>query len=164
MNRYPTVHVAVKSADVERAGAMLWQHGATGIEERDASTMDKSDADVTLVAHFASEDEANIVAVAMSEHFPAEVRFIEGDDWRERWKEFFKPARIGRRIVIRPSWESFDTKEGDLVITIDPGQAFGTGTHESTQLVLEELDATLRGNERVLDVGCGSGFDSLGGL
>lgn len=162
--RYPTVHVAVPAADAELASSILWDAGATGIEERDATTLDKNEgADVTLVAHFATDDEANEAMAALAPR-NARIEHIVGDEWKERWKEFFKPTRIGRHIVVRPSWEPFEPGEGDVVITLDPGQAFGTGTHESTRLVLSRVDALVRGHERVLDVGCGSGILSIGAL
>jgi len=84
-------------------------------------------------------------------------------DWAEAWKKFFKPRRIGKRFVIVPSWETADTKPDDLVILLDPGQAFGTGEHATTRLCLELLEA--EGdltNIRVADVGCGSGVLSIG--
>jgi ribosomal protein L11 methyltransferase len=163
--RYPTVHVDVSSADAENVSTLLWEAGATGLEERDASTLDRSaDAEVTLVAHFATEEEAIVIAAALSAEHRARVVFIEGDEWRDKWREFFKPTRIGKRIVIRPSWEPFDAQADDVIVTLDPGQAFGTGTHESTRLVLEEIDATVRGGERVLDLGCGSGILSIAAL
>jgi len=86
------------------------------------------------------------------------VTHVVGDDWKERWKEFFRPTRVGERLVVTPSWEEHEAREGDVVITLDPGQAFGTGTHETTRLVLAELEARVRGGEAVLDVGCGSGI------
>lgn len=161
--RYPTVHVAVSADDADVASSILWDAGATGIEERDATTLDKSEGGVTLVAHFESEEDAR-EAVALLAPRHATVEHIVGDEWKERWKEFFKPTRIGRRLVVRPSWEPFSPEVGDVVITLDPGQAFGTGTHESTRLVLAEVDALVSGGERVLDVGCGSGILSIAAL
>jgi len=89
---------------------------------------------------------------------------VVGDDWKHRWREFFKPSRLGERIVVRPPWEEVETRPRDVVITIDPGQAFGTGTHETTRLVLAQLDRIVKGGERVLDVGCGSGILSIGAV
>jgi ribosomal protein L11 methyltransferase len=165
--RYPTVHVTLPETDVDQASAMLWSLGATGVEERDASTLDKPGAlgDALLVAHFEEEDRARIAAEALApEGWSARVEHIVGDEWRHRWKEFFKPTRIGRRLVIRPSWEAVEAREGDVVLTLDPGQAFGTGTHESTRLVLAEIDKRVRGGESVLDAGCGSGILSIAAL
>ncbi len=162
-SRYPTVHMEVPELEVDEASSLLFELGATGVEERDSSTLDKPTANGTLlVAHFDDEDRAQIAASAM--RWPARVEYIVGDEWRHRWKEFFKPTRIGERLVIRPSWESVETHEGDVVLTIDPGSAFGTGTHETTRLVLMEIDARVRGGERVLDAGCGSGILSIGAV
>lgn len=84
-------------------------------------------------------------------------------EWRDAWKRYFKVSRLTRQFVVVPSWETYDAAPGDVVIDLDPGMAFGTGTHASTQLVLEELQTladTLTDTriDRILDVGCGSGI------
>ena len=82
-------------------------------------------------------------------------------EWRDAWKRYFHVTRISPRIVVVPSWESYEPTATDVVIALDPGMAFGTGTHASTRLVLEELDrldAEGLAPARVLDVGTGSGI------
>ena len=82
-------------------------------------------------------------------------------EWRDAWKRYFKVSRLTRQFVVVPSWETHTPTDGDVVIDLDPGMAFGTGTHASTRLVLEELqDFADRepAPSRVLDVGCGSGI------
>ena len=82
-------------------------------------------------------------------------------EWRDAWKRYFKISRLTRQIVVVPSWESYTPAADDVTIALDPGMAFGTGTHASTQLVLEELQALADGGlypARVLDMGCGSGI------
>jgi ribosomal protein L11 methyltransferase len=151
------VHVEVPPREVDEASALLWSLGSTGIEERDASTLDRPQgSDTLLVAHFDDEDRARIAAAVL--RWPARIEHVVGDAWRHRWKEFFKPTRIGARLLVRPSWEVVTPRPGDVVVTIDPGLAFGTGTHESTRLVLAEIEQRIRGGERVLDAGCGSGI------
>ena len=80
------------------------------------------------------------------------------EDWANSWKAYYKPIEIGERMVIVPAWEKYDAPEGKLVVRMDPGMAFGTGSHETTRLVIGLLEKYVRGGERVLDVGCGSGI------
>ena len=83
---------------------------------------------------------------------------VDEEDWANRWKQFYKPLHIGRHLLILPPWEKCDIKEDDVVVLMDPGMAFGTGTHETTKLCLEMLEKYLRKGERMLDVGTGSGI------
>ena len=80
------------------------------------------------------------------------------EDWANSWKAYYKPIEIGEKMVIVPAWEKYDAPEGKLVVRMDPGMAFGTGSHETTRLVIGLLEKYVRGGERVLDVGCGSGI------
>src|SRR4051812_30627371 len=98
--RYPYVHVAVAPDDVELVSLALWEHGAAGVEERDASTMNAPDAasGITLVASFADETQAKAALDALAPRFAARLTFVEGDAWREAYKAYFKPARIGTRL------------------------------------------------------------------
>jgi len=100
---------------------------------------------------------------------PASVRAqpaVPESEWREAWKRYFKVERLTRRIVVVPSWERYTPREGDVVLDLDPGQAFGTGAHASTQLCLEALDqlaapGTRAPVQRWLDLGTGSGILSI---
>ncbi|MBA1337154.1 MAG: Ribosomal protein L11 methyltransferase [Firmicutes bacterium] len=83
---------------------------------------------------------------------------VEEDDWAESWKKYYKPIKIGQNIIIKPSWEMYVESQGDIVIDLDPGMAFGTGTHESTSLCIELLEKYVKPGHRVLDIGCGSGI------
>ncbi|HEY6881230.1 MAG TPA: 50S ribosomal protein L11 methyltransferase, partial [Polyangiales bacterium] len=88
----------------------------------------------------------------------ASLEHVIGDEWRDAYKKYFKVTPLGQRLVIRPSWEPYEAKPHEVVVTVDPGRAFGTGTHESTRLLMQALDRHVRGGERVLDVGCGTGI------
>lgn len=90
----------------------------------------------------------------------AEVDFKEifASDWENEWKKYFKPFRLGDRIVVKPSWETFDLRPEDLVIEIDPGNAFGSGTHETTSMCIEMIEKYMKPSDTVVDVGCGSGI------
>jgi ribosomal protein L11 methyltransferase len=156
--RYPYLHVDVSAEEVEEVSYLLWELGAQGVEERDATTLVRGGAQgTTLVASFATVEEAQAAIDALSERTPRLV-FVEGDGWRDEYKKYFKVTPLGARLVIRPSWEPYEPRAHEVVVTVDPGRAFGTGTHESTRLLMMALDRLVRGGERVLDVGCGTGI------
>ncbi|MBR5315949.1 MAG: 50S ribosomal protein L11 methyltransferase [Firmicutes bacterium] len=90
-----------------------------------------------------------------------DVKFDDDTEWKDKWKEFFKPSRISENIVVKPTWETYDNVNGYKVIEIDPGMAFGTGTHETTSLCVKMLDKYQKESDNVLDVGCGSGILSI---
>lgn len=87
-----------------------------------------------------------------------EVVGVNEEDWANSWKDYYKPIRIGERIVIVPAWEKYDKRPQDIIVTMDPGMAFGTGTHETTRLVIGLLEKYAKEGQRMLDVGCGSGI------
>ena len=87
-----------------------------------------------------------------------EYRVVDDEDWAEAWKANYHPLRLGRRILIRPLWVEVAADPQDLIISLDPGMAFGTGTHPTTQLCLEALEDLVRPGQQVLDLGCGSGI------
>ncbi|MFA5524832.1 MAG: 50S ribosomal protein L11 methyltransferase [Tissierellales bacterium] len=82
-------------------------------------------------------------------------------DWAEAWKKYYKPKKIGERIVIKPSWEEYEKDESNIVIELDPGMAFGTGTHETTILCIRQLEKYINSGQTVFDLGCGSGILSI---
>ena len=89
----------------------------------------------------------------------------EDKDWINNWKTFFKPFRAADNIVIKPTWETYEKEnEDDILIEIDPGIAFGTGSHETTKLCIQALDKYVKKGDSVLDVGCGSGILSIAAL
>lgn len=89
-----------------------------------------------------------------------ECEGMNEEDWSESWKQYYKPIPLGK-VTIVPAWESYEAKEGEVVIKMDPGMAFGTGTHETTRLVMRIMQDEIKGGERVLDVGTGSGILSI---
>lgn len=88
--------------------------------------------------------------------FEFEIVFVDQEDWETGWKAYYHPIDIGTRLAVCPSWEDYKTDR--KILRLDPGMAFGTGTHETTNLCLEILDEKIKGGERVLDVGTGSGI------
>lgn len=92
--------------------------------------------------------------------FSKELSGMEEENWADSWKKYFKPIPLGR-VTIVPAWEDYKEKNDEVVIRIDPGMAFGTGTHETTRLVMKIMQDEIKGGEKVLDVGCGSGILSI---
>lgn len=91
---------------------------------------------------------------------PAEIECIgvHEEDWANSWKQYYKPIKTGEKLVIVPEWETYDPADGEIVVLMDPGMAFGTGTHETTRLCAMLLEKYVRPGDRMLDVGCGSGI------
>ena len=86
------------------------------------------------------------------------------EDWENNWKQYFKPINVGRKILIRPVWIDDYNADGRVVLNLEPGIAFGTGTHETTRLCLEALENYITNGTKMLDVGCGSGILSVAGM
>lgn len=95
---------------------------------------------------------------------PAVYQRVDDQDWAEAWKAHYHTTRIGRRFVVRPVWEDYTPEAGDLVIALDPGMAFGTGTHATTRLCLMSMEDLMRPGLSVLDLGCGSGILAIGAV
>ena len=89
---------------------------------------------------------------------------VNESDWANEWKKYYKPTKVGKKIVVKPSWEDYEKQEGDLIIELDPGMAFGTGTHETIRLCLELLSEYGGPDSEILDVGTGSGILAVAGV
>ncbi len=158
--RFPFVHVDVDEDEADATSAHLFDLGAQGVEERDATTLVKGAAGkVTLVASFASHEEADAALAELDANLSPRLEEIVGDAWRDAWKEHFRPFEIAPGIVVRPPWEPYDG-EARVLLELEPGRAFGTGLHETTSLVAgvlaERADAFA--GKALLDVGTGSGI------
>lgn len=93
-----------------------------------------------------------------------ELRNVKEEDWANNWKQYFKPFNIGKKLLIKPSWEHCENKDKRKILEIDPASSFGTGQHNTTRLCLELLEKYLENDDRLLDLGCGSGILSIGGI
>jgi len=142
------VRVVVASADAELAADVLWRADPSAVSE-EATT----DGHVLLTA--------DVVGGLSDVDLPAgaTVEVVEVDeDHLDAWRAWARPVRAGRRIVLHPAWlQPPSARRGDIVVRLDPGRAFGTGSHPSTRLVAAVLEARVAAGDRVLDVGTGSG-------
>ena len=93
-----------------------------------------------------------------------ELANVKEEDWANNWKKYYKPFRVGKSLVIKPSWEEVTPEQGDRILEIDPASTFGTGQHHTTKLVMEALEEIVKPGDNVLDLGCGSGILSIASL
>ncbi|NMD37242.1 MAG: 50S ribosomal protein L11 methyltransferase [Christensenellaceae bacterium] len=87
-----------------------------------------------------------------------EIEYVDDEDWSNVWKQYYKPFRVGKNIVVKPSWEDYERQENDIVIELDPGMAFGTGSHATTHMCLELLEKYVSSDKAIMDIGTGSGI------
>lgn len=142
----------------------------------DPSVFDNKDQEPAVTVYFDDDTKEKIAemksCVELLKSFAAEGVFgdmdmgrmeieetvVDDEVWKDKWKEFFKPSKITDTLVVKPTWEEYQKAEGEKVIEIDPGMAFGTGTHETTTLCMRLLEKYLKEGQSVMDVGCGSGI------
>ena len=96
--------------------------------------------------------------------YEVEIKHVDEEDYANSWKQYYKPIKIGNRIVIVPEWEPYEKADGEITVALNPGMAFGTGTHESTSMCIEALQDIVFEGDEVLDIGCGSGILSVTAL
>ena len=118
--------------------------------------LEPGDSPVETLALIASRMEAAGIP------YTSETEGVEQEDWQNGWRKYYHPMDVGQRLAIVPSWQDYDTDRVKLIL--DPGLAFGTGGHETTNLCLEVLDERVKGGERVLDIGTGSGILAIAAL
>lgn len=101
-----------------------------------------------------------------SEQIPFEISTVKvkEEDWATEWKKYYHPIKVGKRLVVCPSWEHYDLAEDEVMISLDPGMAFGTGTHDTTRLCMQLLEEHVTAQTTVLDMGCGSGILSIAAM
>jgi len=166
--------ITVNTNDADAVANFLIEIGSNGIVED--SSPDKTRT--ILISYFEKNDAANILhekikkyldeLYCLEDHLgftPPEICFdqIPDEDWNKKWKSFFEPIKITDRLVIKPSWRQYRKTDKEIIIDLDPGMAFGTGTHASTSMCLvaiEELAGLLQNKNDLsfLDVGTGSGI------
>ncbi len=169
--RWARISLGVPEEVAETGSYLLLELGCRGVEiigeRRIVRLIAYLPADATLQRRLHQlKQRADAAAAEFGFHRGVDLSlsFIEDEDWASAWRAYFQPLRIGRKIVIAPTWTEVPTKPGDAVVRLDPGMAFGTGTHQTTQLCLEALEVAIGGGETVFDVGCGSGILSIAAI
>ena len=177
--QYLELTVSVRPQAVEAAADLLRSHVPAGVSieppfdaiDEDGNVALDAGQPVRLRAWLPAEVDGSRAAVATLRHDlralgdalvrPLRARVVQDESWADAWKRHFSVLRVGRRLVLRPSWRRYRPRRDDVVIDLDPGMAFGTGQHATTRLCLETLEERLAGGAAVLDVGAGSGIRSV---
>ena len=186
--RYLEFRITVNREKLEAAEAALLEHGYDSMQIDDPSDVqdildhrdlykydyinEELSADLTrkpTITLYFTDDEEGRRQLADAEALMANmegVRYessLTGDDseWLYKWQEHFRPAKVGERIVVKPGWEDYEPSEGELVIEMDPGMAFGSGLHETTSMCVKALEKYMPEDAKVLDVGTGTGILSM---
>ena len=180
--RYKEIILKIKTKDAEKASAIVSMLDIGGIYTEDYSDL----LDCPLVKNFALVDEellkkdkeTALLHIYFAEHVNTEENLIfikerfdaeqisfsvlentvKEEDFQNNWKQYYKPVLVGERIVVKPIWEEYEPKGNELVVELDPGMAFGTGTHETTRMCIQALERYVNEDATVFDVGCGSGI------
>ena len=189
MSEWTEVKICVNADDVDKAGDIAtmvvpygiyiedyrdleqqaWEIAHIDLIDEELLQKDRSKAFVHI---YISPEENPLEAVAFlqerlsSEGIQNEIvtNQCRNEDWENNWKQYFHPIPVGQKLLIRPTWEDEYDPMGRTVLNIEPGLAFGTGTHETTRLCLETLEKYITPDTEVLDVGCGSGILSIASL
>ncbi len=187
--QYTEIKISINTEDTERAGNIANMVVPYGIYIEDYSELEKEaweiaridlidedllkkDRSKSIIHVYIEEEQNPMEAVSfLRERLESEsisntieLNGCSDEDWRDKWKAYFKPTAVGERLFIRPVWiDDFDAGNR-AVLNIEPGAAFGTGTHDTTRLCLETLDKVVKAGDTVLDIGCGSGILAISSL
>lgn len=168
------ISAGAKGTSIEdRFDAFSEPTDATQWDLIDPSVIEKMDEDTLVHAYFPTETTSRETIESLRARLAAltpewlgfdagkrelEIANVREEDWAENWKKYYKPFRVGRHLVVRPVWEKYEPQAGDKIISIDPGMAFGNGTHETTSMCLGLAEDYIKPGYEVLDVGTGSGI------
>ncbi len=186
--KYNELLIKISSADGEKASAIAAMLDIGGLYLEDYSDMmdcdlvkqiglideellAKDTSKATLHVYLPENISVDEASAYLEERFTSEdIKYelshelIDEEAYANAWKKYYKPLKIGEKIVVCPLWEEYELKDGEVMLKIDPGMAFGTGTHETTSLCIEYLQTVVNKGDKILDVGCGSGILSVTAL
>ena len=178
MNNWTQIRVAcgIKDLDTVCAVMSMVDNGLMIEDANEVDTLDhcygelidesliNADRTVGAVSIYIPEERNPAECVSFIKEHLSGIEFdltlsgMNEEDWADSWKQYYKPVRIGKKLIVVPSWEEYEADENDIVLMMDPGMAFGTGTHETTRLCAALLEKYITPGDKMLDVGCGSGI------
>lgn len=189
MDNWTEIAITVSTADIDNAGNIANMVVPYGIYIEDYSALEEETLEIAhidlieqsllekdrtkgIIHVYVNPQENPLEAVSFikerleSENISFEITIADckTEDWVNNWKQYFHPMPIGKKLLIRPTWEDEYDPQGRTVLHIEPGLAFGTGSHPTTKLCLETLENYINENSTVLDIGCGSGILSIASL
>lgn len=149
---FPSVSIDDPGDIIEHKEQVRWDYIDDGLFKRDMET--------AYVKAYTDDDAkaSEVGKEAEKQGFKFSAARLEEQDWENGWKKYFKPLPIGKNVVVAPAWEEYSAREGEKVITLDSGMAFGTGSHETTKMCVEYIEQYLKKGAAVLDIGTGSGI------
>jgi len=186
--KYIDINIKINSSDIQKTTDILNILDISGIYIEDYSDMDDCELvkQIGLVDQDLLEKDKTVANVHIyfdvnlniteniefvKKHLDIEkIDFVltynnvDEQDYANAWKQYYKPLKVGKNLVIVPEWEEYIKNDSEIILTINPGMAFGTGTHETTSLCLESLENIIKKDDEMLDIGCGSGILSIAGL
>ncbi len=188
-NEWTEIIIQINPKDIELAGAIANMVVPYGIYIEDYSNLEEETLEIAHInlideellakdrtkafihIYISPEENPNEAIAFLAERYDAEnISFnidserCKQEDWINNWKKYFKPIEVGERFLIRPLWEEKVEAKGRVILDIEPGIAFGTGTHETTRLCMELMEKYMQPKSEVLDIGCGSGILSVAAL
>lgn len=173
METYWQLKIKVDEKYREIISALLFENflpDGVVIDEEEYKDLEKISSSSFMSAFFSAPPDKSqvdeVIKNAISGEFSFETELLElkNQDWSEEWKKNWQPARISDRVVICPTWREYEANEGEIIINLDPGSAFGTGTHPTTQLCILAMEKYIKPNWELADIGCGSGILAIAGV
>jgi len=185
--------IATTEIATEMISNFLHEHGAGGVSIEESGNLERQrdttfgllydtplndipEGDAIIKGYFSTDIDMDVVIQEITPRVeqlrefgidPGLVHYsykaVDDEDWATSWKQYFKPIKITDKLTIKPTWEEYVPSENELIIELDPGMAFGTGTHPTTSLCLKTLESVIQGGETMIDVGTGSGVLAIGG-
>jgi ribosomal protein L11 methyltransferase len=161
MKNYRKFNISSKPFLPDVLSGLLWELEIEGITENDEHLIAFANEESNINEEMIKELLNNLVAENVIKEFSVKSKNLEEKNWNELWEKSREVIRISERIVIKPTFKEYESKEDEIVISLDPKMSFGTGEHESTKLVLQLLEKYISDGEKVLDVGSGTGILSI---